>query len=400
MAGSLREVRPGVWELRVYVGRDAAGKVRHRHARFHGGKRQAERELARLVSEVDDADGDAVLDWGPDTTINDAVAGWQRNGWDDLSPSTVRRYRSLWAVHVKDDIGRKRIRSLGPYDVECYFRKLKLEGQSEASVRQLRAFLHRACRLARKWSGNRLPNPVADTDLPEWSLAEKGLAVRAPSVNEVRAVLAAARGYDRRVSAFIRVVAATGARRGEVCALRWSDVDWDRSSVRIDEAIVADDGGVVVKAPKNRSSVRALALDASTLDELRSLRAERHQVAEACGDELLGDGFVFSTEPFGVAPPSPDAFTHAFTRCRDLAGVAKDVHLHSLRHFQSTTLDTVISEAQKQVRMGWASVHMARHYTDGISEEDRRAAEHIGEALGPPTAGGTPGRRSALRYRA
>ncbi len=66
-----------MWELRVYLGRDATGKVHHRHARFHGGKRQAERELARLVAE--DGDGDVVLDWGPETTINDAVLGWQRN---------------------------------------------------------------------------------------------------------------------------------------------------------------------------------------------------------------------------------------------------------------------------------------------------------------------------------
>lgn len=73
MAGSLREKSPGVWELRVYLGRDAAGKVRHKHARFRGGKRQAERELARLVTELDAGDGDVVLDWGPESTVNDAV---------------------------------------------------------------------------------------------------------------------------------------------------------------------------------------------------------------------------------------------------------------------------------------------------------------------------------------
>ena len=115
--------------------------------------------------------------------------------------------------------------------------------------------------------------------------------------------------------------------------------------------------------------------------------------------EVVAEGFVFSTEPSGEAPPNPDSFTHAFTRCRDLAGVASDVHLHSLRHFQSTRLDTVISEAQKQARMGWASVHMSRHYTDAITEEDRRAAEHIGEALGESADGGEPLRRSAVRFR-
>jgi len=42
----------------------------------------------------------------------------------------------------------------------------------------------------------------------------------------------------------------------------------------------------------------------------------------------------------------------------------------------------VISEAQKQARMGWATVHMARHYTDAITEEDVKAANHIGSLLG------------------
>ncbi|MCU1494353.1 MAG: Tyrosine recombinase XerC [Acidimicrobiaceae bacterium] len=45
-------------------------------------------------------------------------------------------------------------------------------------------------------------------------------------------------------------------------------------------------------------------------------------------------------------------------------------------------LDPVISEAQKQARLGWSTVHMARHYTDGIDEEDRRAAEYVGRLLG------------------
>ena len=57
VAGSLRAVAGStdVWELRVYLGRDPAGRVRHRHARFHGSRRQAERELARMIAEQDAA---------------------------------------------------------------------------------------------------------------------------------------------------------------------------------------------------------------------------------------------------------------------------------------------------------------------------------------------------------
>jgi integrase len=79
--------------------------------------------------------------------------------------------------------------------------------------------------------------------------------------------------------------------------------------------------------------------------------------------------------------------SHAFGRIRASAGVPSDVHLHSLRHFQATALDPIISEAQKQTRLGWSTVHMARHYTDGLDAEDRRAADHMGTLL----AGGRPG---------
>jgi integrase len=111
---------------------------------------------------------------------------------------------------------------------------------AEATVRQVRAILHRSCRLARKWSGGTLPNPIAGTELPDWTLAERGPEVRSPTVEEVRSLLKAAREYNRRTSAIIRFVAATGVRRGEVCAVRWEDINWDSALVRIDESIVAD----------------------------------------------------------------------------------------------------------------------------------------------------------------
>ena len=390
MAGSLRQ-RPDrgadAWELRVYLGRDAAGKVRQRSVLFRGTKRSAQRELTRLWAEQDRAPAvvrdDTARAWGPATTINDAIEAWQANGWDDLSPSTVRRYEGVWRVNIKDSIGRRRIASLGPYDVERYFRDLKTSGLSQASVRYVRAVLHRACRLARKWSNNTLPNPITDTEPPEWTLAEKASAVRSPSADEVRRLLAAAVcDGDPRVSAFVRLVAATGMRRGEACALRWDDVGWDGSAIRIDEALVTFTGGVTVRGPKTRASVRGVAVDAATIDQLRRLQDHQVELAVASGAEVPGDSFVFSYEPGGQVPPYPDTLSHAFSALRDRAGVASDVHLYSLRHFQSTELDRVISESQKQARLGWSTVHMARHYTGAVSAEDRRAAEHMGTLLG------------------
>ena len=146
MAGSIRprpEKGRDEFELRVFLGRDANGKVRRRTRVFHGTRREAERELARMVIAQEDEAAlvptEASRPWGPSTTVNEAIEGWRANGWQDLSPSTTRRYASNVATHVKDSIGRRKIASLSRYDVEVYLCQLKARGLSEASVRQTRA---------------------------------------------------------------------------------------------------------------------------------------------------------------------------------------------------------------------------------------------------------------------
>jgi hypothetical protein len=87
MAGSLRFVaKPDTWELRVFIGRDSLGKVKHPYVRFRGTRKQAERELARLVIEQEDKPApliEAELAWNSSTTINDAITAWRENGWGD-----------------------------------------------------------------------------------------------------------------------------------------------------------------------------------------------------------------------------------------------------------------------------------------------------------------------------
>lgn len=386
MAGSARLIRgDDVWELRVFVGRDSRGRVRHLHRTFRGSRRAAQHELARLIA-AQDAEPAPVpeepIRWGPTTTLNDAIKAWTENGWEDLSPKTRRDYESTWKRHIKSSIGTSRIASLSTYEVERYLRALKGEGLGYDTVRHVRNMLNRACRLARKWSGGVLPNPILDSELPSWSIDQRG-EVRAPDREEVMLLLraAAAGPVDIRVAVFVRMLAATGMRRGEACALRWSDVDAEFSGVRIDESIVTAAGGAEVKGPKTRASIRRTAIDADTAGALRRLYAVQSDLAQVCDVPLDPAGFMFSFVPGGATPPHPDAMSKAFTRLRTQAGVARDIHLHSLRHFHATALDTVISERQKQARLGWSTVQMARHYTDVITAEDQRAAEHVGRLL-------------------
>ena len=134
----------------------------------------------------------------------------------------------------------------------------------------------------------------------------------------------------------LRVVAATGMRRGEVCALRWRDVDLDHGVVRINESVVAAVGGAIVKAPKTRASIRTVAIDSGTVSVLRDIRTKQTVLADTCGLKLAPEAFLFSNEAGAMTPPHPDGLSHTFASIRAKAKIAPDVHMHSLRHFHAT----------------------------------------------------------------
>lgn len=207
-------------------------------------------------------------------------------------------------------------------------------------MRQIRAVLNRTCRLAKRWSGGGLPNPVAETELPSWPMDAECVGT-APEATEVAALLRACADENPRVAVFVRAVTATRVRRGEACALRWSDVDLENRKVTIDESIVASRGGAIVRGPKTRASIRRLSIDTGTADVLASLHDEQCGFAEVCETEIK-ESFVFSFEPGGTTPPHPDVMSHAFANVRDRAKVASDVHLRSLRHLQATVIDSEV----------------------------------------------------------
>ena len=391
------------WELRVFLGRDEHDRIKHKSVTFRGGKRAAEKELTRLAAKYEGTLGPSQaisVRWGESTTINEALEAWSGNGWQDLSPTTVRHYRELWYGHIRKSIGRRTIASLNPYEVERYFRRLKDAGVGFTTVRHIRALLNRACRLARKWSANTLPNPIVDTELPglvahpTWGLGTLPRAHGGPSDpgrwRQVRRALRGVRpargGYrDAPRAKRVRSDGRTSTGRG----VRWS---WTSpSSLR---------PGVLRSSlrRRGRAFVHWHSIPAPWRRCRRCGPAKRGLLG--CATCVISEnGFVFSYEPGAAEPPHPDTMSHMFTKVRKRAGVASDVHLHSLRHFQATVLDSVIPERQKQARLGWSTVHMARHYTDVVAAEDLRAAEHVGRLLegGESSAGeGVPhaGQRS------
>jgi integrase len=125
----------------------------------------------------------------------------------------------------------------------------------------------------------------------------------------------------------------TGARRGELCPIRWSAVSLDegRETIWLRHGIRRD-GGRPEEAELKTHQQRRLALGPETVAALREHRDRCHQRSAALGLELRADAFVFSGVPDGSMFPKPDAVTHRYDRL----GLATT--FHKLRHYSATEL--------------------------------------------------------------
>src|SRR5438105_4888326 len=134
-----------------------------------------------------------------------------------------------------------------------------------------------------------------------------------------------------RLAVYLRLAAVTGARRGELCALKWSDVDLADGEVLIARSLALGTHEVVEKQTKTYRS-RRIALDPGTVKALEEQRTRMENRAEICEAELVADAYVFARDVAGRVPWRPDSgATGRFLRLRKKAGL-DTVRLHDLRH--------------------------------------------------------------------
>ena len=176
---------------------------------------------------------------------------------------------------------------------------------SAATIRQIHAILSGAFATAVRWEWIDR-NPAATAKLPK----ARQRTAASPDPADVAKVIATARASGQDLLAlYLWLAAVTGARRGELCALHWADLDLPRGVIRIAHSYSVAGGAKVRKDTKTHQD-RSLAIDEITATVL----AERRQaVADQLGQvgvELPPDSYVFSPDPLGERPWNPDWVTH------------------------------------------------------------------------------------------
>jgi integrase len=128
----------------------------------------------------------------------------------------------------------------------------------------------------------------------------------------------------------------TGLRRGEMCELRWRDVDMDGGVLRVERAVEQTRAGLKVKAPKTRHGRRTIALPGSVIDALRTLWLGQLKTRFALGLGRPGADDLLFTLPDG-SRWGPDYLSRLWRLAMIALGLPR-VGLHSLRHAHASAL--------------------------------------------------------------
>ena len=392
MQGSIRRRGADSWQVRVSLGRDPeTGRYRYVSRYVHGTKRDAQRAAAELITEVDRG---GHREEGRHT-VNELLDRWVAHiDAQGRAESTLARYRSCINANIKPRLGSKAINKLGPADLDRYYAQLARADLNPLSIRKSHTILSAAFNQAVRW-GWVDTNPVLRSSPP----GTRGREIHPPTQDELRRLLEACANDHQDLGSLIYVAATTGARRGELCGMRWNDIDLDLATVTIARSISDANHLVAVKDTKTHQA-RRIALDPSTVAVLRAHRQRVDERAAIAGVELSPNAYVWSQDLDAATPYRPDRVTGAFRTLRDHLDLSH-VTFHSLRHFTATTLAAGgVGIRTIAGRLGHANPGITlRTYAHFLDAADREAATAIGDALAglQPASANRPNASSSAR---
>jgi integrase len=382
MPGSLRQRGRDSWQLRAYLGIDAeTGRERWATTTVHGSHRHATARLAEFV----EAAGYARLRAG---TVGDLLERWFAAASPRWAASTVRQTRSIIDCHLVPHLGHLPVAKLTTVDVDDFYGYLLRAGHrgerplASGTVHRVHVVLHRALAQAVRWGWVWL-NPASTANPPRVPPAE----VRPPDPAQVAVLLDAVRERNEALYAYLSLAVSTGARRSQLLALRWAEVDFEHCAVAFTRALVEGQGGPVLRATKTHRSYR-VELDADTFGVLVAHHASAALAARAAGCELDRDAFVFSADLDGAMPWRPNWVTKQFIHARRAANLPH-LRLHDLRHFMATQMlaaGVPIATVSQRLSHARASTTL-NVYAHAVPGSDRKAAETLAAILSATRVG-------------
>lgn len=363
---SIRERRPGVWQVRAYAGIDANGKARYAYKTFAGTKAEARREELRLKGSA------GILPRGAD---RDAITLEQfAERWLTLYvvprvvPRSVVIYRTALRRMILPALGHLRLRDITPEQIQRTFNDLPY---APSSKRKARTILGSCLKRARK-SGLIDVNPCEDIILPPIRFKP----ARSLTADEARRFLQVTESC--REGLLFAAALLTGLRKSELLMLRWDNVDLVKGIILVRE------GGSLEGQTKSAAGRRDVVLPRYLTDRL--IAEHKADSARRAFTPAWNKGRYVFPSIHGEYRPGGNVPGRNLKKALGLAGIdLPGFRFHDLRHSHgSLLLMGGIPLPAIQERLGHASLQTTvQTYLHADGSGEAKAADYLDVIAGP-----------------
>lgn len=357
------------WQLVVECNRDPiTGKRERTYTTFKGTKKQAEAELRRLVTEVENG--------GIITVSTMRLDDWLKIYLNDYLPNIADSTRESYEERIRNRIspylGKLSLNTITTDHIQSWVSKLN-EDLSPKSVRNLFNILRPA--LEQAVTNRKIPhNPCTGVKL-------KSLVKQHGDVfnsDEIKVALDIARGTT--MYPILLLELSTGMRRGESLAITWDDVNFQTGELTIDKSVYYHKGERRLKKPKTASGIRTITVGENILKELSLIYNDYLSNRQKMG-VLFNDSNLVICQKNGK-PYHNDSMTtkwRRFVRKNNL----KNIRFHDLRHTNATTMiESGVDIKTVQARLGHSDVSTTLNvYTHRTKSMDENAAKRIDDII-------------------
>lgn len=367
MKGHIRERGTGNWYAVIDRPDPATGKRKRKWIALDAkGKREAQIECARIISEID---GGTHID-AKRITVAQFLEQWLEHTKASVSPRTFARYGEIARKSIAPAIGNVTLAQLKPQQISTMYAKALTSGRrdgkgglSPRTVHHLHRVTKQALRQAVKWQ-MLVRNPVDAVDAPK----VERQTMQTFDMEQTAEALTLAKPHRVFVPALL--AALCGLRRGEVAALRWGRIDLDRAEASIVES-AEQIGSVVRYKPPKSGRGRHIALPAYVVEELRAWRVRQAQELLRLGVRPSPDTFIVTRED--GQPMQPDSITQQWDRFITRSELPQ-IRFHDLRHAHAThLLASGVNPKIASERLGHSKVQITldlySHVMPGMQED-------------------------------
>ncbi len=394
MAGSIEKRGKNSYRLTVSEGFDLNGKPMIHRKTVHGTKKDAEVELAKFVTEVQNG---LVID-GKSLKFSEFTEIWKRDyGSKELAPSTYKRYCRMLETRLLPYFGHFYINKIKPTDIMKFYDLLEKDTQlvrkkgnngsktkkplSGKTIlehhRLLRAMLHKAV----YWQLI-VANPAERVQPPK-ARKPKRRSYDDEQTKILLENLELLPNEDTKYKVAIILTVFTGVRLGELMGLEWQDVDFKNGIISINRSSqYLADMGVFTKVPKTESSIREIAIPEFIISLLEEYKLWYEEQKSIYG-ELWTDSDRLFVQADGK-PMHPSTISKWFVKYVGQIGLPV-INFHGLRHTNASLLVAQnIDIAVISARLGHAQISTTLDfYVHPLLSHNRKAGYALENLLLP-----------------